>query len=113
MPVKTVNIKQGYPTVEQAMLRLSQELRIAKANRLRALKVIHGYGSSGTGGAIRTAARRLLSERRARGQIRAFVPGEEFGAFSASARALLAGAPELKNDSDYGRQNDGITVILL
>ena len=47
MPVKTVNIKAGYPTAEQAMQRLSQELRIAKANRLRALKVIHGYGSTG------------------------------------------------------------------
>lgn len=57
MPVKTVNIKAGYPTAEQAMQRLSQELRIAGANRLRALKIIHGYGSTGSGGAIRTAAR--------------------------------------------------------
>ena len=53
LPVKTVNIKTGYPTAEQAMLRLSQELRIAKANRLRTLKIIHGYGSTGVGGARR------------------------------------------------------------
>ncbi|MCI8442829.1 MAG: Smr/MutS family protein [Provencibacterium sp.] len=113
MPVKTVNIKAGYPTAEQAMQRLSQELRIAKANRLRALKVIHGYGSTGSGGAIRTAARRLLSERRARGQIRAYIPGEEFNAFSVSARSAVSAAPELKRDIDYGRQNDGITIVLL
>ena len=94
------------------MLRLSQELRIAKANRLRTLKIIHGYGSTGVGGVIRTAARRLLAERRARGQIRSFIPGEEFGAFSASARAAVSTVPELKKDIDYGRQNDGITIVL-
>lgn len=113
MPVKSVNIKTGYPTAERAMLRLSQELRIAGANRVRALKIIHGYGSTGSGGAIRAAARRLLCERRARGQIRAFIPGEGFNAFFAAARAAVAGLPELKKDIDYGRQNDGVTIVLL
>ena len=113
MGCKVINLEEGRPTAEAAMLRLSQELRIAKANRVRTLKVIHGYGSTGTGGAIRTAARRLLSERRARGMIEGFVSGEEFSAFTNAGRQAVAKAPELKKDVDYGRQNDGITIVLM
>lgn len=58
------------------------------------------------------AARRLLCERQARGQIKAFIPGEEFNAFSAAACAAIQSLPELKKDADYGRQNDGITIVL-
>ena len=35
-----------------------------------------------------------------------------FGSFSAAARDAVSAAPELKKDIDYGRQNDGITIVL-
>lgn len=113
MALKTVNIEKGRPMCEEAMRRLSQELRIARAGRLPAIKIIHGYGSTGQGGAIKTAAHRLLRERLSRGEIKAFVAGEDFSAFTNAGRAAVAARPELRNDIDFGRQNDGITVVLL
>ena len=40
------------PLVSQAMTQLGNEIWMAKYARCHALKVIHGYGSSGQGGAI-------------------------------------------------------------
>lgn len=108
----TVNLEQNRPTVQQATLRLSQELRLAKCNRQRALKVIHGYGSTGKGGAIKQAALKMLDERKRSGQLRHYVKGEDFTPFTESGRKALELCPELRSDRDYGRQNDGITVVI-
>ena len=43
------------PLVSQAMTQLGNEIWMAKYARCHALKVIHGYGSSGQGGAIKAA----------------------------------------------------------
>ncbi len=53
MAITVVNIEKGMPTAKDAMLRLEQALRTARAKREPAIKIIHGYGSSGRGGAIR------------------------------------------------------------
>ncbi|MEG1994026.1 MAG: hypothetical protein RR048_03885 [Oscillospiraceae bacterium] len=47
MAYRTVNIEYGFPDVQTAMTRLSQELCLAKTAGHRAIKIIHGYGSSG------------------------------------------------------------------
>ena len=57
---KTVNIEQGMPLVEQAIRRMTYEISSAKAQKYRAVKLIHGYGSSGTGGRIRVEGRKYL-----------------------------------------------------
>lgn len=113
MGVKVVNLEAGRPPCEAAMQRLSQELRQAKAGRVAAIKVIHGYGSSGQGGAIRTSARRMFTQRRLQGQIRAFCPGEEFTDRHNAGQNLVRLLPQLRSDRDFGRQNDGITIVLL
>ena len=56
MICKTVNIKKNMPLVSQAMTQLGNEIWLAKYARCHALKVIHGYGSTGQGGAIKTPA---------------------------------------------------------
>ena len=110
---KIVNLEFGRPTVEAAMQRLSQELRLAQANRIHTLKIIHGYGSTGQGGAIRKATHLMLKQRRMRGQIKCYIPGEEFSAFHNAGRMAVQTDPRLRQDSDFGRQNDGITIVLL
>ena len=47
---KTVNLEQGMPTADRAIRRLTYELAAARQMRYAAVKLIHGYGSSGTGG---------------------------------------------------------------
>lgn len=111
--VITLNLKEGYPTVEQARARLKAELdRAAKAGVI-GIKVIHGYGSSGVGGSLREAVRRSLKKRRKEGRIRAFVPGEKWDLFDLAAREVLEACPALGKDPDLNRYNEGVTVVLV
>lgn len=108
-----VNLEAGMPTVATAKSLMSQSLRTARATGSRVVKLIHGYGSSGKGGAIRAAVRRELEERRRQGQITAYIPGEDFSPFNADARQAVARCPELARDRDYTRTNHGITIVVL
>ena len=44
--------------------------------------------------------------------IRHFVRGEDFTPFTDAGRKAIEICPQLKTDADFGRQNDGITIIL-
>ena len=52
---KTVNIKNGMPQVQEAEQRVRQKLKSAKMFGVKVITFIHGYGSTGIGGNIRTA----------------------------------------------------------
>jgi hypothetical protein len=101
------------PTVTEALQRLDREIGLARQQQYSLLKVIHGYGSTGAGGDIRIAAQRRLQELAQAGQIRGCIFGENWSKADETAWRLLQERPELKKDSDLGRGNQGITVILL
>ena len=88
------------PLVSQAMTQLGNEIWMAKYARCHALKV------------IKAACLKLCADRKKSGVIRHYVRGEDFNPFTADGRKAIKLCPQLKNDVDYGRQNDGITVIL-
>ncbi|MDD2955015.1 MAG: Smr/MutS family protein [Oscillospiraceae bacterium] len=113
MNCQTVNLEAGMPTVEAARARLSQALRVARANRVRVVKLVHGYGSSGTGGRMKADVQKVLAGKKQAGEIREYVKGEDFSAFSPEARRILDACPEMSRDADYARANHGITVVLL
>ena len=97
-----INLEAGMPTVATAKNLLSQSLRTAKAN-----------GSTGKGGAIRSAVRRELQDRKRQGQVRLWIPGEDFSPFSEDTRQAVGRYPELAKDQDYARTNHGITIVVL
>ena len=107
-----VNLELGRPSADEALRRLEHELAAKRHLRAKAMKIIHGYGSSGQGGAIKAACLKLCADRKKSGVIRHYVRGEDFNPFTADGRKAIELCPQLKNDVDYGRQNDGITVIL-
>ena len=111
--VREINIKEDMPTVDEARRRLISEISLARRQGVRAIKIIHGYGSSGEGGAIKTGVRKSLSLRKKEGKVRAFVFGEEWGIFDEASRLLLDECPELSGDADLNRCNAGITVVML
>ena len=77
------------------------------------LKIIHGYGSKGTGGDIRIAVQKRLYELAEAGQIVACIFGENWAKSDDAAWRLLQARPELKSDPDIGRRNDGVTIVVL
>jgi len=111
--MKTVNLELGKPTVHEALVRLNSELSAARGERHTFLKLIHGYGSSGVGGDIRIAVQGRLQEMLRSGQVRACIYGEDWSKSDEQTWRLIQTMPELKNDSDLGRGNRGITVVVL
>lgn len=108
--VKEINLERGNPTVEVALRNLVNELSTAKRVGYRALVLVHGYGSSGTGGAIKAAVKAKLGERSLSGIIRSYAGGEEW--FSRK-REFTESCSQLKDYSPYIDGNRGVTVVLL
>ena len=73
--MKIINLESGMPTVEAARSRLTQELRTAKMQGEKAVKIIHGYGSSGKGAPLRQMCKPNLQERN--GQDRSLILSKE------------------------------------
>jgi len=109
----TINLEDGMPTVEQAQRRLTGELGRARGSGAKAVKLIHGYGSTGVGGKLRIGIRQFLGAKKRQNTIKAFVSGEEWDIFNEESRRLLEACPDLSRDRDLGRGNPGITLVLL
>lgn len=110
--LKLVNLEDGRPTVEQARLRLGSELDRAAREGCRAIKLIHGYGSSGVGGELRVRIQATLRRMVTDGKLAAAIPGEEWRVSDETTWALLKRFPEWKSDSDLGRGNRGICIVV-
>lgn len=95
------------------MQRLERELALARQEKAALLKLIHGYGSSGSGGEIRIAVQNRLLQLAHDGRIRGCIFGENWSKSDDHAWKLLQLHPELKRDSDLGRGNRGITIVEL
>ena len=80
---------------------------------MRALKFIHGYGSSGVGGEIRVAVQKRLRALEEAGAIRACIFGEDWSASDARTWEMLKAHPEWKKDVHLGKKNLGITVVVM
>ena len=111
--LRELNIKMGMPYVDQAIARLTAEITASKKEKYAVLKIIHGYGSSGVGGRLRTELRKYLAVQKQRGVIRNFVAGEDFSIFNMDALAMMRSCDEVRKDHDLDRSNNGITLILL
>jgi hypothetical protein len=101
------------PDVHEALQRLERELGIARQQGAKLLKLIHGYGSTGAGGDIRIAVQKRLQELAQDGKVQRCIFGENWAKSDEATWRLVQSQPELKSDSDLGRRNRGITVVLL
>jgi len=101
------------PSVQEALQRLDRELALARLYNAILLKLVHGYGSTGVGGDIRIAVQRRLREMEKDGHIRGCIFGEDWASSDEAAWKLLQAHPELKKDSDLGKRNRGITIVVL
>jgi hypothetical protein len=114
MPAMLIfNVETDMPPLEEARRRVLEEVRRAKAGGARALKIIHGYGSSGKGGKLRHGLRKSFALRKKEGAIRDFIAGEDFSIFNPVTLALLEAVPELRGDPDLDATNEGVTVLWL
>lgn len=114
-PITTriVNLEDGHPTVNQALLQLDRALTDARRDGIALVKLIHGYGSKGVGGRIKEELGGALARHKRSNLISDFIAGEDFRVSNEKTWALLKQCPELKQDRDLSRNNRGITIVLL
>lgn len=110
--LRIVDLEHGMPTVELGLRRLTSELYTSRRMGCTAVKLIHGYGSSGKGGKLRIAVRRELEGMKKRGQIKSVIPGEKFTIFETETLSAFSAAPELRRDPDLERYNNGVTFVI-
>lgn len=112
-PMGRLNLEEGMPLVEEALDRMNIGLQEMRVSRVKVVKLIHGYGSTGQGGKICSGVRQELAAMKRKGFIREFIPGEHFGPLDAASRKLAEQEKGITRDPDYGRMNHGITVVVL
>src|SRR5438552_3619249 len=105
-----LNLKFDMPTVEQAKRRVLEF--ISSPRQIGpVVKIIHGYGSTGRGGALRTALRELLEQWEKEGKIKLVIFGENWSIFDARTQELRLRYPSSKEDSDLDQDNQGVTIV--
>ncbi len=111
--LRLIDLKtEGY-SVEYALAILEIEIESAKKEGLVALKVLHGYGSHGVGGAIMLAVRKNLALWKRSGFIADYFGGEKWDFFDKDTQKILMQDKSITGDSDMGHSNPGITIIRL
>ncbi|MGE4353351.1 MAG: hypothetical protein AB7D36_04610 [Oscillospiraceae bacterium] len=111
--LREVNIKFDMPTSSDAIKRVTYNIRNGAGWGCTAIKFIHGYGSSGKGGKIRTEVRRYLENEKRCGRIRDYIPGENFSIFDENTRRAFLLCDALRRDPDLERHNNGVTIVML
>jgi len=113
MALRSINLEAGSPSLDEARRRLLAAMESARQERVTVLKVIHGWGSSGSGGTLCSGIRRSLRLRVKEGKARAVIAGEKFSGDALETRELLQRHPHLRADRDFNRANPGITIVEL
>ncbi len=108
-----LNLKDGMPVVAEALDRMHAGLLEMRYSRVKAVKLIHGYGSTGRGGKIRIGVLNELADLKRKKQIKDYVPGEDFGPIDQVSRNLVDQNRNICHDPDYGNMNHGITIVIL
>jgi hypothetical protein len=111
-PIKIINLEDDMPKVEQARLRMQHELQVARQQGYAAVKLIHGYGSSGVGGSLRIELQKELHRLANSGTVKSFIAGEDWRISNEKTWDILKRYPEWKRDSDLGKAIKGISIVL-
>ena len=111
--IRTLNVEADFPTLDEARRLVAEAIRVAKKERVLVLKVIHGYGSTGKGGALCVGLRKSFALRKKEGLIKDFVLGEDFSIFNPPVLTLIETIPALRSDPDLNAVNEGVTLLWL
>lgn len=109
-----LNLEAGGPTAEEALERLTLHVRGASEAGIRALIVIHGYGSSGAGGKIKWLVRDALENNFFSDRVDEYYFGEDLALGSSGYHTVIKRRSSLKQHlSQFKIGNAGMTILLM
>lgn len=108
---RTVDLGHRRLAAAEAVRRLGDEIDRAGLSGTRYLRIVHGHGSTGRGGVIRTAVRAELAKLRGQKRIAGFIAGEKLSSDANEGRAFASRHPEARSWADWNAGNEGVTFV--
>ena len=109
----TVNLKDDMPPVDIALCNMELEIELAKVSGVKAIKFIHGYGSSGNGGLICRAVRERLFSLKKQRIIKEYIFGEDWDLNNPKCFKLLTRYSAVYDGEDLNHSNSGMTIVFV
>lgn len=109
--IKTISIKEHNPNNEYAIFLLDSEIHDAHMTDVDVLIVVHGYGSHGVGGLIKSSAMQYLKNARKEANIVDFVQGEHWSDTNHIKTEMCRRYPQLILNDNLHMLNSGVTVV--
>jgi len=109
----TIDIKSEKQTVAEAIAQFLVEVDALKIGGFKVLKVIHGYGSHGVGGAIRQAFLKKCQELKSRGIIEDFTCCDKWTDKNVVKKIAINYCPDLMADSELYHINAGCSIVII
>lgn len=113
MRVLYIDVKSDMQTCLMAVAQLENEIDACKLGGFSVLKVIHGYGSHGVGGAIKKDIHARLKQLKSHKKIKDYIPCETWTPNNPKRDMAIKASDELLADSDLYMLNSGVTIVLI
>jgi len=105
----TLDIAHPPMRSEDAELLLDQSLRqMSTGSTVRALKIVHGYGSKGTSSILKSVVTDWTHKRRS--TVRAIISGPEYSVYNSTTQSMRKECGQIA-DADLESANPGITIL--
>ena len=111
--IVTINLEKGMPLADEARSKLEEHIKKYSRSGIKVIKVIHGWGSSGTGGRIRDLVINRLRTKKQNGSIKHFYNCENAANSIDEYQTLLSLYPEFSEQFKKDRKNKGVSFIVL
>ena len=109
----TINLKEDMPPVDIALCNMELEIEVGKISGVKAIKFIHGYGSSGVGGVICKAVRERLASLKKQRIIKDYIFGEDWDINNPKCFKLLTKLSSGYDGEDLNNSNSGMTIVFI
>lgn len=109
----TINLKENMPPVDIAIVNMELEIELAKVSGVKAIKFIHGYGSSGIGGLICKAVRERLFSLKKQRIVKDYIFGEDWDLNNPKCFKLITNLTSGYDGEDLNHCNSGMTIVFV
>ena len=113
MDLITVNLKEDMTPVDIAICNMELEIELAKISGVKAIKFIHGYGSSGVGGLICKEVRTRIMSLKKQRIIKDYIFGEDWDINNPKCFKILTTLKDGYDGEDLNHSNAGMTIVIV
>ena len=113
MKLITIDIKSEHQTVAEAIAQFLVEVDAYKKGGFKVMKIIHGYGSHGVGGAKKVAFLKKCQDLKNKKILEDFVCCDKWTDKNVVRKIAINYCPDLLADSELYHLNAGCSIIIL